>query len=253
MNTSVVYYSHEGFGQINLDRPKNNALDLDTLTDLAKAFTLSSENGDACCIFTAQGPNFTVGADLKYIHKLLRRDDKLGFDLFGDAFQNITQAMLAHSGVIIVGLHGWVIGGGFEISLAADLRFASDDTKIKLPELSIATMFSNASTKLLSQIVGLGRAKELMFLGHEINAQQALDIGLINRVCKRDDLDTELKQTAKKITENLDKLAIKLAKELILRNQDLPIDQVLRNESVILSQLGRYEAFRSRINKFVSK
>jgi len=96
--------------------------------------------------------------------------------------------MLDHDGIIISGLHGWVIGGRFEIHLACDLRAATKDMTIMLPELSMGLMFSNASTKLLSRIVGEGRAKQLLFLGDKIDAQQAYGYGLIFQVT--DDIDT---------------------------------------------------------------
>ena len=228
-------------------------MDLEALNKLISAFEESRENEDKCVLFKAIGPNFTVGADLKYIHKLINDQDINKFNEFSNAFQNLTIAMMRHPGIIVVGLHGWVVGGGFEISLSADLRYASVDTRIMLPELSIGTMFSNGSTKLLGQIVGLGRAKEIMFLGEEITPEFGYEIGLINKVCANDELDDEMNVTAGKILSTIDQHALKLAKNLIHKNVDLPIEEVLENELKILSELSTYEGFIDKINKFVQK
>ena len=242
-----------GVGQIVLNGAKNNPLDWNILNKLALAFDQSSQNEDMCVLFTATGPNFTVGADLKYIHKLINTKDAKGYREFIAAFQNLTISMVRHNGIIIVGLHGWVIGGGFEIALAADLRYATLDTRIKLPELSIGTMFSNGSTKLLSQIVGLGRAKQIMFLGEEVSPEYGYEIGLINKVCATDKLEDELRNTAEKISKKIDQKVLGLAKELLLRNYNLPIEQVLENEQGVLNRLNTHQGFMDKINDFVKK
>ncbi|MHA2031914.1 MAG: enoyl-CoA hydratase/isomerase family protein [Candidatus Kariarchaeaceae archaeon] len=253
MSTNVSYNAKSKVGEIILDRPKNNPLDLNTLLEIISAFKKSAENEDKCVLFKAKGPNFTVGADLKYIHKLTQNNDTKSYHEFSLAFQNLTRAMLSHPGIIIVGLHGWVVGGGFEISLSADIRYAAKDTRIMLPELSIGTMFSNASTKLLGQIVGLGRAKELMLLGEEISPDRGFEIGLINKICDNDKLDDELNITAGKILGSIDPHALKLAKDLIHKNQDISIEEVLDNELEVLSQLSSHESFIEKINNFVKK
>lgn len=253
MTSNVKYNTKSKVGEIILEGPKNNPLDLETLLDLIVEFKNSAKNQDKCVLFKAVGPNFTVGADLKYIHKLVQEQDVEKFHEFSMAFQDLSRAMLNHPGIIIAGLHGWVVGGGFEISLSADIRYAATNTRIMLPELSIGTMFSNASTKLLGQIIGLGRAKELMFLGEEISAERGYEIGLINKVCDEEMLNDEMNITAGKIISTIDLHALKLAKALIHKNQDVTIEEVLNNELEILSELSTHEAFIKKINNFVKK
>lgn len=253
MSAAVQYYSKTNVGEITLDRPKNNPLDLITLQQLISSFKKSSENGDKCVLFKATGPNFTVGADLKFIHSLVQKRDTDKFHEFSTAFQDLTRAMLDHPGIIIVGLHGWVVGGGFEISLSADIRYATTTTRIMLPELSIGTMFSNASTKLLGQIIGLGRAKELMLLGEEISAERGYEIGLLNKICEVEELENEMNIAAGKIVSAIDPHALKLAKALIHKNQDFSIEEVLENELEVLNNLSMSETFIDKINSFVKK
>jgi enoyl-CoA hydratase len=122
-----------------------------------------------------------------------------------------------------------------------------------LPELSIGTMFSNASTKLLSQIVGLGRAKELMLLGEEISPERGYEIGLINKVCENEELNDEMNVAAGKILSSIDSQALKLAKNLIHTNQDVSLDEALENELKVLAELSTSDVFIEKIKKFVQR
>jgi len=166
------------------------------------------------------------------------------------AWQEVTSAMLAHPGIIIVGYHGWIVGGGFEHTLACDIRVASDDTRIMLPELGMGLFFSNASTKLLTSIVGMGRAKELMMLGGELKAEEALKIGLVNHVCKREELDNVMQGYAKTILAK-DPLMLQLAKQMINRAQENTIPEVLYNEGREMMHSIGSESTCQRIGAFL--
>jgi len=210
----IVIYEKDGdIGKIIINKPeKRNAIDLETLKKLINAFNKSAENNDICVLYTANGKDFTVGADLKYGFGLLTDKSRMAEAVeFLESFQNLTRSMISHPGIIIAGLHGWVIGGGFEQVLYCDLRIAANNTRIMLPELGVGLFFSNASTKLLPRIIGEGRAKQLMLLGSEIYAEEALNIGLVNQVCKLDGLRRILKRTANTIVQK-DHLALKWAK-----------------------------------------
>ncbi|MFX1309876.1 MAG: enoyl-CoA hydratase/isomerase family protein [Promethearchaeota archaeon] len=246
-------YEKEGdIGKITLNKPeKRNAIDLVTLKKLIDVFNKSAENNDICVIYSANGNDFTVGADLKYGYELLtddkRRDEAAEFL---ESFQNLTRSMISHPGIIIAGLHGWVIGGGFEQLLYCDLRIAANNTRIMLPELGVGLFFSNASTKLLPRIIGEGRAKDLMYLGGEINAEEAFNIGLVNQVCKPEGLRRILKRIANTIVQK-DHLALKLAKKLLNENQDDPIESVLAKELQAMILTGQSAELKRRLKKFV--
>ena len=253
MSEDVVLYERKGdIGKITLNKPdQRNTLDLATNNKLIEAFKQSAENKDVCVIYAANGKHFTVGADLKYGYNLLTNPDKLPEAIeFLESWQVLTRAMYAHPGIIIVGYHGWVIGGGFEHTLASDLRIAATDTRIMLPEVGVGLFFSNASTKILPRIIGEGRAKELMLLGKEISAEQALNIGLVNEICKPESLDRILKKTANNIVAK-DHLALRLTKQFINENQDIDIEGVLGRESVAMLTTGQSEGLREKLKKFV--
>ncbi len=253
MSKDTVLYEKKGdIGTITLNKPEQrNTLDLITNNKLIEAFKQSAENDDICVIYAANGKHFTVGADLKYGYNLLTNPEKLPEAIeFLESWQILTRAMYAHPGIIIVGYHGWVIGGGFEHTLASDLRIAATDTRIMLPEVGVGLFFSNASTKILPRIIGEGRAKELMLLGKEISAEQALNIGLVNEICKPESLKRILKKTANSIVQK-DHLAIRLTKQFINENQDIDIEGVLGRESVAMITTGQSEGLREKLKKFV--
>ena len=254
MNDIIIYEKEGDIGKVILNKPEsNNALDFITLQKLIEAFEISRENGDICVIYSAEGKHFTVGADLKYGFSLVSNEEKLQEAIeFLESFQDLTRVMLEHPGVIIAGLHGWVIGGGFEQLLCCDLRIAAEDTRIMLPELGVGLFFSNASTKLLPRIIGEGRAKQIMYLGGEISAEEAFSIGLVNQICKREGLKRILKRTANMITQK-EHSVLKWAKKLINENQDDTIESVLAKELRVMILAGQTEELKRRLGNFVKR
>jgi len=251
----IVLYEKEGdIGKITLNKPdQRNTIDLDVLKKLIEYFKLSAKNEDVCVIYDANGKHFTVGADLKYGYDLLTSKDKLEIAIeFLESWQILTRAMFAHPGIIIVGYHGWVIGGGFEHTLACDYRIAASDTRIMLPEVGVGLFFSNASTKLLPRIIGEGRAKQLMIFGNEISAEEALSIGLVSQVCKPESLQRILKKTANMVVQK-DHLALRYTKSFINENQELSFESVLARESIAMITTGQSEELKKRLEKFVKK
>ncbi len=201
MSDKVLYEKNGPIGRITLNHPeKSNPITKEILSLLIEAFELSRKNEDMCVIYSAKGKNFTFGADLKYGYDLLTNKEKASDAVdYLWSWQDLTVAMMGHPGIIITGYHGWVVGGGFEHTLACDLRIAAEDTRIMLPELDLGLFYSNASTRLLPQIIGATRAKELMLTGRDIDAAEAFRIGLVNQVCKIEELDDLLNSYAAKI------------------------------------------------------
>lgn len=121
-----------------------------------------------------------------------------------------------------------------------------------LPELGVGIFFSNASTKLLPRIIGEGRAKHMMLLGQEINAEEALKIGLVTDVCNAVGLKRNLRKIANTIAQK-SHLALRYTKQMINENQDLPFDAVLDREAIAMLETGKSEEAHKRIEKFVKE
>jgi enoyl-CoA hydratase len=251
---NVIYKKEGQIGKVILNRPQErNALDLETLKQLMDAFKQSIINGDLVVLFMAEGKDFSVGADLKYAYSLLNKPEAFGESVeYLKTFQELTRVMRKHDGVIIAGLKGYVIGGGFEIALSCDLRIASKDTIIMMPELRLGTMFSNASTKILPNLVGETKAKEIMLLENRITAEEAHKLGLINYIVDPEKLPDELERIAQKIL-NKEAHAIKIAKKLINENQDMDIETVLEKELIALIACSLSDGFKKRLMAFIEK
>ncbi len=254
MEDIVLYEKRGDIGKITLNKPEErNTITLDVLKKLIELFETSAENNDVCVIYAANGKHFTVGADLKYGYDLLTNKERLAEAVeFLESWQILTRKMIAHPGIIIVGYHGWVIGGGFEHTLVCDYKIAAEDTRIMLPEVGVGLFFSNASTKLLPRIIGEGRAKELMIMGKELSAEEAYRIGLVSKVCPTPSLPRILKKTANMIASR-DHLALQYTKKFINENQDLSIESVLARESIAMITTGQSEELKKRLGKFVKK
>ena len=254
MEDTVLYEKSGAIGKITLNKPEErNTITLEVLKKLIELFETSAENNDVCVIYAANGKHFTVGADLKYGYDLLTNKERLAEAVeFLESWQILTRKMIAHPGIIIVGYHGWVIGGGFEHTLVCDYKIAAEDTRIMLPEVGVGLFFSNASTKLLPRIIGEGRAKELMIMGNELSAEEAHRIGLVNQVCSTPSLPRILKKTANMIISK-DHLALKYTKAFINENQDLSIESVLARESTAMITTGQSDELKRRLEKFVKK
>jgi enoyl-CoA hydratase/carnithine racemase len=254
MEDIVLYEKSGDIGKITLNKPdERNTITLEVLQKLIEFFETSAENNDVCVIYAANGKHFTVGADLKYGYDLLTDKARLEETVeYLESWQILTRKMIAHPGIIIVGYHGWVIGGGFEHTLVCDYKIATEDTRIMLPEVGVGLFFSNASTKLLPRIIGEGRAKELMLLGKELSAEEAYRIGLVNQVCPTPSLPRILKKTANMIISK-DHLALKYTKSFINENQDLSIESVLARESIAMITTGQSDELKKRLAKFIKK
>jgi len=254
MEEIIIYEKEKDIGKITLNKPEQrNSLDLITLKKIIDAFNQSAKNNDVCVIYTAKGKDFTVGANLNYGYELLNDKDRLPEAIeFLSAFQDVTRAMIAHPGVIIVGYHGWVIGGGFEHTICCDLKIAASDTKFMLPELNMGLFFGNLCTKLLPRLVGECRAREILYLGKEITAEEAYRIGLVNHVCKPQGLKRVLKRYANSIVQK-DHLGLRLTKKLLNENRDGTDEAVLARELIAMMTTGQSEEVRRRINMFVKK
>jgi len=250
----VIYRKEKAIGKIIMNRPqKRNALDLNMLKKLIDAFKLSEINKDRCVIFTAEGKDWSVGADLKYGYKLMSSPGAIRESIeYAKSFQDLTRAMRNHSGIIIAGLKGYVIGGASEMTLSCDLRIASEDTVIMMAELNLGTMFSNASTKLLPNLVGEAKAKEIVLLRDMITAEEAYRIGLVNYIVKPENLMKELDEMSQRIIEK-EPLSLTLAKKLINENQDVDINTALETELSAMILCSSSEGFRERLKAFVEK
>jgi enoyl-CoA hydratase/carnithine racemase len=255
LESNLVLYKKEGkIGKITLNRiNKRNAFDDKLLFALIDAFNLSIKNEDLVVIFTANGKDFTVGADLDLEFSGINNAnmEAQATHLMWN-FQKLTSIMMSHPGIIIVGYKGWVIGGGFEISLTSDFRIAAENARFWMSEIGLGLFQSNGSTKRLAQLVGEGFAKEMIILGKKIPAQQALKHHLVSEICKTEDLDTKLNEMAVLISEK-PPLSLKLAKKMINESSSISIEETLYKETMAMVETFKSLEAKKQVEAFIKK
>lgn len=202
---------------LTINRPKVlNAVDWDLVNELESAVDeLSEDDNVRVIIITGTGKAFVAGADISAMSKM----NSIEAREFARTGQRLTYGIENMEKVTIAAINGYAFGGGCELAMACDLRIASDKMKIGQPELKLGIIPGWAGTQRLSRLVGVGKAKELIFTGTPVGAEEALRIGLVNRVVGHESLLDEAKALAKKILE-VGPIALKLAKTVINRGID---------------------------------
>ncbi|MBI4840576.1 MAG: enoyl-CoA hydratase/isomerase family protein [candidate division NC10 bacterium] len=181
----TVLYRREGpIARITLNRPEVlNAEDMAFLADLTEAVhTLRDDREVRVAILTGTGRAFCAGVDLKALSSG-RLDPVFFMDIesLWDILENCDKAVLC-------GIHGYCLGGGLQIALACDLRIAADDAILGLPAVK-ECLIPGLGTYRLPRLIGMGRARELLLLGDTVGARRALEIGLVNAVVPRAELE----------------------------------------------------------------
>jgi enoyl-CoA hydratase len=164
---------------LTVSRPEAlNALNAEVLTDLAAALDTLTRN-DRCLVITGSGEKaFVAGADIA----LMRNQNKTEAMAFArqgsDLFRRIEQLQIP----VIAAVNGYALGGGFELALACDIRLASENAVFALPEVTLGIIPGFGGTQRISRAIGVSMAKELLYTGRRMKAQEAKDCGLVNRV-----------------------------------------------------------------------
>lgn len=252
---SVLYAREDKTAVITLNRPDRlNAINQDLIKNLNQYLvTAGTDPGIATIILTGAGKAFCAGEDLKETSagKTLAQWTK---EI--DTLQEFQRVVLNLGKPLIAAVPGYALGGGLEFALSCDIRIASEDARFGFPETGVGLTITSAGTKLISQLVGLGKAKELIFTGEFIDASEALRIGLANRVVSRDALMTEALEMARKIGQR-SPLALRLSRTAVDQGLHSSFEQILELEAahlMICVSGGNQESFvRDQIEKMKKK
>ncbi len=246
----MVQLKDEGRGLfvVTLNRPEvYNALDFDTLFELTSIFhTLATESTARVVVLTGMGKSFSSGADLKEIAQFSPQRAS-EFSLEGHrAFRTIREAPFP----VIAAVNGYALGGGLELALACDLVYGSDLSRYGQPEAKVGMITGWGGSFRLSERVGLARAKELVFTGRIIEAEEALRIGLIEGVFPASELLEKVKEIAFSIGRNAP-IAIRLEKSLL--HSEEPVKKRIELEAEALFQCVSTEDQKEGIRAFLEK
>jgi enoyl-CoA hydratase len=210
---NMIIKIDDGVCTITLNRPKHlNVFNEETLNEFYSTLEKISNNGDAkvVVLLSACEKAFTAGADIKKMVTL----DSEGGRKFAQLGHKIARKLETMPQPVIIGVNGYVLGGGVEFSCACDIRIASEDSIFSQPEIDIGVIPGWGGTQRLSRIVGIAKAKEMIYTGMRVKAPEALEIGLVNHVVPKEKLNEAVMAMAK-IIASKGKLALFDAKKSI--------------------------------------
>ena len=220
---TILSTSNDGITTITVNRPnKLNALNKITIEELHRAFKIANKDKDTkVIIITGSGEKaFVAGAD---ISEFADFDVKNAEKLAGEGQKMLFDYIENLSTPVIAAVNGFALGGGLELAMACHFRVASDNAKMGLPEVSLGVIPGYGGTQRLPQLVGKGRAMELVMTAGMIDANTALSYGLVNHVTSQDELIALAEKIASKIMRN-SSVAIKGAIKAINANYKDGVD-----------------------------
>jgi enoyl-CoA hydratase len=219
--TSFVEVTHEGHvGTLTINRPdKLNALSREVLLDLGAAIDRLSGNGAVrSAVLTGTGKAFVAGADIAAMKDMTEAEGRAFGALGHGVFAAIEQLRFP----VIAAVNGFALGGGCELALACDFIYASSRAKFGQPEVNLGIIPGFGGTQRLPRRVGSALARELIYTGKMIDAEEALRIGLANAVFEPDELLAAAQKAASEIAAK-GPMAVSSAKRLIRDGIDLPL------------------------------
>jgi enoyl-CoA hydratase len=216
-DTSLVSLERDGaVATLTFQRPeKLNALDPAMLDALGARLDALADDGEVrCAILTGAGKAFVAGADIAAMAAMSPVEAKR----FADHGGRVAGAIEGLPFPVIAAVNGFALGGGCELALACDFIWASEKARFGQPEVNLGVIPGFGGTQRLARRVGIGRARELVFTGAMLGAEQAKAIGLVNEVTPADALLDRVKEVARAIAAK-GPLAIAAAKRVLLRGE----------------------------------
>ncbi len=234
---TVLYEKHQSVAHVTLNRPQAlNAYNVQMRDDLYEVLSAIRVDDEArVVVFSGAGEKaFCAGADLREFltapSAVKARKIRAVRDLW-KLFFSMPQPLIA-------ALHGYVLGSGIEISLFCDIRIASEDVVFGLPEVGLGILPAAGATQTLPRVLGLAGSLDMLLTGRRLTGQEALAMGLVNKLVPRDKLMETAEEMAKKIA-SYHPAVVQNAKQAVRRGMDLPLDQGLELESRLASQIKR--------------
>lgn len=196
----IIYKKEDGIATIKLNRPQVlNAMNKQLWIDFQTALEdVKNDPETKALIITGEGRAFSTGADLKDSKGRSMEDYR---DYLVE-LQEASRKIIRFPKPIIAAVNGYALGSGYELALACDIRIAAEEATIGSPEARVTSSVTGGAMRLLQDLVGPGKAKELLFTAEYIDGKEAERIGLVNKAVPLDRLMEEAMAMAKKISEN---------------------------------------------------
>lgn len=237
----------DGVGTIRLDRPKMNALNAAMQAEISEAAREADRRDDIAAVVVYGGERvFAAGADIKEMASMGYAE----MLSHGQLLQEFTRALAAIGKPTISAITGFALGGGCEVALATDVRFCADNAKLGQPEILLGIIPGAGGTQRLSRLVGPAKAKELTYTGRFVDAQEALEIGLVDRVLPADEVYDAAVAWARQFVGG-PSLALRVAKDVIDRGLEVDLQTGLEIERTGFTGLFASEDKDAGLTSFV--
>ncbi len=236
---------------VTVNRPNVlNALNLETVGELGTAFSmLEADPNVRAIIMTGAGEKaFVAGADITEF----RGKSAPAMIPFAKKGHDVARIMESMGKPIIAAVNGYALGGGCEMAMACDIRFAADTARFGQPEILLGLIPGMGGTQRLARLVGLGIARELIYGGEQISAQRAYEIGLVNRVFPLEQLIDETAKFAHKLAA-LPSHALKMAKLATNYGYDQSLDNGLMLETQCFAHCWSHPNLEEGVAAFLEK
>ena len=239
----------DGVGTIRVDRPKMNALDIQVQEEIRAAAHEATARDDVRAVVVYGGEKvFAAGADVKEMAGMSHAEMVARSGGLQSAFTAVARIPKP----VVAAVTGYALGGGCELALCADIRIAGEGATLGQPEILLGIIPGAGGTQRLTRLVGQSRAKDLIFTGRFVKADEALRIGLVDQVVPDDEVYTAAKTWAGQFTKAA-ALAMRAAKESIDRGIEVDLDTGLEIERAQFAALFATEDRTAGMTSFVEQ
>jgi len=246
----VKYELKEQYAIITIDREKAlNALNSQVLTDLDEVLNgVDLDTVRALIITGAGAKSFVAGADISEMSTLTKEQG----EAFGKKGNDIFRKIETFPIPVIAAVNGFALGGGCELSMACDIRLASENAKFGQPEVGLGITPGFGGTQRLVRLIGVGKAKEMLYTCAQIGAEEALNIGLVNAVYPAEELMPAAEKMAQKIARNAP-IAVRATKKAANDGLQTDMDTAIAIEAKLFGSCFETEDQRNGMTAFLEK
>lgn len=244
----VSYKSEGSVGVIELNRPPVNALSTQLVEDIDEAVGHASDPDIRAVVITGR-PHFAAGADIN-LFKDAHEGGAKGLDEL--RISTVIRRLEQLPKPVIAAVFGYALGGGCELALGADFRYLAEDAQVGQPEIRLGIIPGAGGTQRLPRLVGLNRARELVYSGRHIGAEEALAIGLADKVFPADELLSAAMADATRYATG-PSVALSMAKRALNEGWGRPIDEALAVEADVFDETFASDDAKEGVLAFLEK
>ena len=248
---NYIKYEQRGFvGILTIDRQNAlNALNTEVINELEQALDAVSLEDTRCLILTGAGEkSFVAGADIGEMSTLSKEEG----EQFGKKGNAVFRKLETFPIPVIAAVNGYALGGGCELAMSCDIRIAAENALFAQPEVTLGITAGFGGTQRLPRIIGLGKAKELLYTAAKIKAEEALRLGLVNAVYPQAQLLEECVKLAEKISQNAP-IAVRATKKAINEGMQVDMDSAIGLEAALFGSCFESKDQQNAMKSFVEK